>query len=246
MINFVHGFISEGLNLSILTKTMKFIRIITTFGLILTHNAHSQIIDHFGLRIGAGLSNQYWDYKRFPSLSEWKKDKIGLAFYINAEKKLNKYLSVRPEIGYIQKGFTEDINLTSETGEDIGILDNDIILHDLSLNIAVKFSPLKSKFKPYIIAGFQGNYLLGYQDLQIEFNGIKQGLYKSILDSLQKFTFGGLIGIGIEYNNLIYLDIEYNPALTKNLDRTGLSIKDRYFGLTLGLNINVLLKENKE
>ena len=224
---------------------MNFRRLITILGLILilTNNAHSQFLEHYGLRVGAGLSNQYWDYKIFPGSSEWKKDKIGLAIFFNAEKKLNKYLSIRPDIGYIQKGFIEDILLSSETGEDIGIVNNDVILHDLSLDLSVKLSPFHFKFKPYIIAGLRGDYLFGYKGFQIEQNGVKQDLYKEVLDGFKKFTLGGLIGIGIEYNNLFYLDVEYNPAFTKNLNWTGISIKDRYFGLTLGLNINEVIKK---
>ena len=208
---------------------------------------NAQIIDNYGLRIGAGFSNQYWDYKNemFSDLSSWKKDKLSLSIYLNAEKKLNNFLSIRPEIGYIQKGFNDDIIFTTAEGEQIDTDIKDVILHNLSGNIGLKISPVDFIVKPYLIAGIRGDYMIDYKDFEVEVQGVKYGLYKSTIDDFNKFTLSGLIGIGLDYKSLVYIDFEFNPAFTKNLDDTGISIKDRYYGLSIGLNINTLIKKSE-
>jgi len=40
-------------------------------------------------------------------MSGWKKNNIGFVVYLNAEKEFNKHFSLKPEIGYIQKGFRD-------------------------------------------------------------------------------------------------------------------------------------------
>ena len=61
------------------------------------------------------------------------------------------------------------------------------------------------------------------------------------ISKFNKFTLSGIIGIGCVYNEFIYFDLEYNPALTNNLKDENLKVKSRYFGITLGININKLI-----
>ncbi len=89
-----------------MTKLLQFIISFFTL-LILPGTAYCQVVDHYGIRFGAGLSNQYWDYKNHPNMSGWKKNNIGFVVYLNAEKEFNKHFSLKPEIGYIQKGFRD-------------------------------------------------------------------------------------------------------------------------------------------
>jgi hypothetical protein len=221
--------------------------ILLGFILLISGLANAQIIDKYGLRIGGGYSNQYWEYKNdmFSDLSNWKENKLGLSFYLNAEKELTNFLSIRPEIGYIQKGFVDDIVFTTAEGEEINTTNKNVIFHNLSGNIGFKIRPIDFIIKPYLIAGLRGDYMIDYKDVEVEVQGVKYELNKSVIDDFNKFTLSGLIGIGFEYKDFLYLDFEFNPAITKNLDETGLSIKDRYFGMTIGLNINTLTKKNE-
>jgi len=57
---------------------------------------------------------------------------------------------------------------------------------------------------------------------------------------------GGILGAGISYHDLLFMDLEYNPSITKNLESSYMAIYDRYFSLTLGMNINQLIKTRKE
>ncbi len=204
---------------------------------------NGQMVDKYGIRIGGGVSNQYWDYKSH--LSSWKGNKFALSIYINAEKKLNDFLSIRPEIGYLQKGYVDDIEYRGTEGEVVNTIDKRVIFHDLSCNIGLKISPFDFAIKPYLIAGFRGDYMVGFRGVEVEYQGQIITPYKDVNDIIEgfnKFTLSGLIGVGLEYKDLLYLDIEFNPAITKNFHSTELSIKDRYLGATVGFNINTLYK----
>ncbi len=218
------------------------------FVLLMSGFAQAQIVDKYGMRIGGGFSNQYWKFKsdNIVDLSDWKDDKLSLSVYLNAEKKLTDFLSVRPEIGYLQKGYVEDITFVTAEGEPLAkdiATNRNVILHDLSADIGFKISPFNFSLQPYLIVGVRGDYMLDYKGMEIEVNG-KTVEVTEIIKDYNKFTLSGLFGIGVEYQNLLYLDIEFNPALTKNYN-DGLSIKDRYIGATIGLNINTLINKNK-
>jgi hypothetical protein len=84
--------------------------------------------------------------------------------------------------------------------------------------------------------------MISYKDIKLEELGseLKFNMYESTIQDFNKFNLGGLISLGIDIKDLIYFEIEYNPNITKNLDDTGLCIKDNYWGAKIGLNINKL------
>jgi hypothetical protein len=207
---------------------------------LISHTSNSQIIDNYGIRSGISISNQHWTYTNIPG--GWSDNITGLIVLLNAEKQLNKYFSLRPELGYIQKGFKSS-HIFSAYGEEFYRSNIKVKLHDLSLNIGMKISFFDTKFKPYIIVGLHGDYMLGYNcyddtkyvDLSLA------DYFDNEISKFNKFTLSGIIGIGCVYNEFIYFDLEYNPALTNNLKDENLKVKSRYFGITLGININKLI-----
>ncbi len=226
-------------------KTTQIQRVILfSFILLMGTLVNGQMVDKYGIRIGGGISNQYWDYKNddILGLSGWKDDKLSLSIYINAEKKLTNFLSIRPEVGYLQKGYVDDIEYRGDKGEVVNTIDKRVILHDLSCNIGLKISPFDFTIKPYLIAGLRGDYMLGLRGVKVEDGGQEYEINRDLIEKFNKFTLSGLIGVGFEYKDLLYLDIEFNPAITKNLDNAYFSIKDRYVGATIGFNINTLYK----
>jgi len=211
-----------------------------------SYGLKGQVLDGFGFRIGGGLSNHYWNYLDVPDLSDWKDNKYGLSFMVNAERTLYQILSIRPEIGYIQKGFKNDIAFTTQHGEDINLEGENVIFHDLAGSVGLKISPFYKILKPYLIIGLRADYLLKYKDVTYESGEHEIGIYKDILNNINKLTLSVLMGFGIEFNERYYLDFEYNPGLTNNYSGEGLNISDRFIGLTFGLNIKNLVKKDKE
>ncbi len=205
--------------------------------------SNSQIIDNFGVTIGAGVSNQYWDYEQahFTNLSGWKGNKTGLSVYLNAEKEILPYLAIRPGIGYNQKGFTENNEYINFDGGNAINLENDkVILHNLSFDISAKVYPFKKSIYPYLLAGLKGDYLLSYRDVEYEFSGISYNVYSSVLDDYNKFVLSGILGVGASIKDALFLEFEYNPAFTKNYKTENIVIHDRCFIISLGLNLNKL------
>lgn len=208
----------------------------------------AQPIDNYGIRIGAGLSNQYWKYKTFSDLSGWHDNKVGFTGQVFAEKYLGKYLSIRPAIGYIQKGYVDDIKWVGFEDDpvEISTVNNRVVFHDLSMDMSFKIMPFQKYMKPYLLLGLRGDYLMDYRGVIVDFQGENYELNKEIYNDFNKFTLSGIIGAGISYNELLFMDIEYNPSITKNFESNFMSIHDRYFSLTLGMNINQLLKVKNE
>lgn len=223
-------------------------KITLTFFIITIHLiSNAQFIDNYGIKIGAGLSNQYWEYEAIASnLSGWEKNKIGFTGHIYVEKYFGNYISLRPAIGYIQKGFVDDIVLVSAEEEDLSVFDNRVILHDLSLDVYFKITPFQNCIKPYLLLGLRGDFLLDYRSVIINYHGENQETDTALYDDFNKFTLSGLIGFGISYNDFSSIEFEFNPAFSKNFDSGFLAIHDRFFSLTLGLNINKLIKDKKE
>lgn len=210
---------------------------------IITKISYSQIIDRYGINIGASYSTQIWDYKLI-SLDLDNEYKTGFQVFIQAEKDLGKIMALRTEIGYIQKGFRDDIEFRySNNGPALTKINDNVVLHDIALNIGLKIKPLKADYlSPYIIAGLRADYMFSYKDIEFEEpNGNKINLYKDFIEEFNEFNVGGLIGLGIEWNRLLYFEVEYNPGITKSLNNKNLSIRDNCWGAKIGLNINKLI-----
>lgn len=203
--------------------------------------SHSQIIDRYGINVGTSYSTQIWDYK-LVNVDSDNEYKFGFQAFLQAEKDFGELLALRTEFGYIQKGFKNNSTLTSAEGTFVGTNNDNVILHDLALNLGLKIKPFKTDFSPYFLAGLRGDYMISYKDIEIEEpgSGLKFNMYESTIEDFNKFNIGGLIGLGVDIKDLIYFEIEYNPNFTKNFDDTGLSIKDNCWGAKIGLNINKL------
>ncbi len=215
---------------------------------ILFISVHAQFIDNYGIKLGVGLSNQYWQYKNdmFSHLSEWNENKTGVIGQIYAEKKIGKHLSFQPAIGYIQKGFTDDLTIATHEEEALAVKDNRVILHNLALDLAFKAIPFNKDFKPYLKLGLRTDYLMGYRSVLVNFQGKDHEMDTKLYDDFNKFTLGAILGVGISYKDLLFIDLNYNPPLTKNFESDLLAINDRLFSLTFGVNINQLIKQKNE
>lgn len=217
-------------------------RLVLILAFILIANlSHSQIINRYGINIGTSYSTQLWDYKLVPVDSD-NEYKFGFQAFLQTEKDFGNLFALRTEIGYIQKGFKNNITFTSEEGTFVGTNNDNVILHDLALNLGIKIKPLKSDYSPYLMVGLRSDYMISYKDVEVEEpgSGLKFNIYESTIEDFNKFNVGGLIGLGIDIKDLVYFEIEYNPNFTKNLDNSGLSIKDNCWGAKIGLNINKL------
>ena len=191
--------------------------------------------------MGASYSNQLWDYKMITINNTNKDFKIGFTAFLTAEKRINKIFSIRPEIGYIQKGFKNNYDLVFPSG-NAGVDKKNVIFHNLAADLGLKITPFDLKFVPYFLVGLRGDYMFSYKDIVAveQGSGFKFNMYKSQIDEFKKFNLGGLIGLGYEFNETVYMEIEYNPSFTSSFNDTGLQIKDNCWDIKLGFNLNRL------
>ena len=207
--------------------------------------ARGQLSDRYGLRIGGGYSSIHLVYNNgLPlELSGWKQNKAGLSIYLYTDNDLYPFLSIRSEIGYIQKGFSDDIVFVTTNPEQINTDNKTVTLHDLSTDIEFRIKPFDWKLRPYLTVGWRLDYMFAYKDYVIDLAGQKLSLFKSLIDEFNKITVSGLLGMGFEFRELVCLDFEYNPGISRIIKRSGLSGRDRYFGFSAGINVSSFIKK---
>lgn len=202
----------------------------------------SQFIDNYGVSTGLTYTNQLWYYSNSGTLngSRNRGYKPGLEIFAMAEKELNRTFLVRSELGYLQKGFKNNVSLTSANGQIISYDHQNVLLNDVALDLKVKYKPFEFRVIPYAVAGFRGDYTISYRDINYSVAGSagEYSLYGTVLHDMNRFNFGGLIGAGIILNNRIWFEACYNPSFTRSLKTSTLKIRDNCWELRVGFNIN--------
>lgn len=143
------------------------------------------------------------------------------------EKDLGSIVTIRSEAGYIQKGFKNKEELRLASGFTAGYNEN-VILHNFALNLGAKICPIENTFSPYLFLGTRLEYLLSYKDIIYEEAGsdLEINIYDYQIKDFEKFNYGALIGIGVDINELLYLEIEFNPNISPNYSDNSLTIRD--------------------
>lgn len=213
-------------------------KLIIVIGLISYLNAtsYSQFIDYYGFSLGSGLSFE-------GSNLVDQGPKIGFELSVIFEKRLNNLLGLRMKTGYIHKGFRSELI----TNSNEQVFDN-ISYHNLTSDIGLKLLLVKkSSIHPYLIGGFKFNYLLDYKNFDNkDFKSLKE-TYADLIDSYNKFTIDGLIGLGVEFKSTVFFEIDFYPGLSNKSDNSNnvLKVRDSYIGISIGLNINQIVKKDK-
>lgn len=215
-------------------------KLVAALILLFCTTANGQLFDNYGIKLGTCLSNQYWNYKYLASLSAWNAYKFGLIGLIYAEKNISPKVALRPSLGYIQKGYGQQISIIQPDGKLLAIVDNNAVFHNLSIDFALKVSPFEKPVKPYIYFGFRWDYLLGVTSV-IDYNGEEVRIGTQVYAGFSKLTMGALLGIGVSFKNLVTLELDYNPGLTKNYNSNEVVVNEECFGLTVGLYIDRFL-----
>ncbi|WP_321344605.1 outer membrane beta-barrel protein [uncultured Draconibacterium sp.] len=206
---------------------------ILLFGVV---NVKAQFIDRYSISVGTTYATQEWNN---PLSSAWKLNtdyRFGYAAFLSAEKNLNKLFVLQSDIGYMQKGFINDLDLYFVDGTSAGTIDKDVIFHNLALDLTFKITPFSTKFAPYVLLGARGEYLLDYKDSYFteDGSGLVFPMLGDRINEFNKLGLNGVAGIGIELGNLFYFDIEYSHNLSRKTDDVALEIEDICWMAKLG------------
>lgn len=131
--------------------------------------------------------------------------KMGFHGGIFMEKPFNEYLSIQPEVNFIQKGGSE----SNESGEFADFSDEDVTLSYIDVPLLLKANiPLEGSVSPFVTAGGYAGYLL---DVSID------GVEDDIKDEINDFSYGLLFGAGVTFGN-IFIEARYDYGLSNLID----------------------------
>ncbi len=149
----------------------------------------------FGLKGGITFYKGTIDFAGF---EETTNSALGFTGGIYAEFPLSEYISIQPEILYIQKSTEEDDSFFDENNQTtFSYIDVPVLLR---LNI-----PLDGSFSPFVTAGPYVGYLLDAKD---EFNGETE----DISDYIEDLNYGIIIGGGVQFGKF-NVEVRYDIGL---------------------------------
>jgi len=168
-----------------------------------------QIVQSIGIHSGLSYTNQVYYFK--DSHGSLKKDqRQGFYNGITLDFLKKKYFNITTDLGYCQKGSTENISIQNTTiPEGWGTVRADSRFDYLTFNTLLKIKAPPIPVAPYALAGFRLDYLLSYKtDLK----------YPPNENDFHKTIFGLTFGAGLEYKIKhigINMEFHYHYDLTK-------------------------------
>jgi hypothetical protein len=205
----------------------------------LQQTGSAQIFDKFGISIGATCTGQSWNYKLIEIRSPEKGYKTGVAAFFTAEKKMNRWFSLRPEAGYVQKGFKNKEELLFADLTKADIRNKNITFHNAAANVGLKITPLNRKAAPFLLVGAGMEYMLAFKDIVTEEpgSGIEMRMYTSAIEEFNKTNVTGVLGVGIDWKDKVYFEVDYNPPITSSYKAKELIVRDKAWIMKIGINL---------
>lgn len=214
-----------------------------TLAFFFTFNlCNAQILNNVGIKVGAGLTNQNWEYGNGHE-AEFL-NRYGFSMGLSLEfLKTDNGLSLVTDLGYIQKGAINEIELTTEGNpEGSGVLaEFDNRFDFLTFSASVKYQLAFGDLHPYVFAGPRIDYYMGYtSELDLDF--------ESLEEDINKLVFGLHYGLGVSYDLGdfgLLLEFAHQPDFMRFVDvepsdeNVGLEITNRAFLLSLGLTYSI-------
>jgi opacity protein-like surface antigen len=189
----------------------------------------------FGATAGMSIANQTIDYNDqsdIPGVSIDFNYRAGLAFGLMAEYPVSQYVTVRPQVQYVQKGFKDNIILTTPQGPVGNGTDTYKQRIDyLSIPVLAKVvPPLNSFVVPYALAGPRLDFKVNdksdfFTDEQLS-NGAKSTV------------FGLSLGAGVQKTlpsgGTLLVEGLWDWDLTNSMEMTTLDSKNKSFLIQVG------------
>jgi len=171
-------------------------------------NSQAQLIRGFGVKIGATIANEDWDYSYLPTDFE-PDNRWGLNLGVFTEFLNIPYFSLVTELNYVQKGMTEEFPVTTTTNPDgTGeYITWDTRVDYLNLSALGKFRLDLSRFIPYILLGPKIDFEINQENsldwtnvVEENFNEVMYGFKIGIGSEVELGTFNLFAEILYDYN----------------------------------------------
>jgi opacity protein-like surface antigen len=194
-----------------------------------------QVVESIGIKGGISYASQTWEYTS-PDFTVKKDFKTGSAIVLTADFFKSRHLCLTTDLGFIQKGFQEEIPMTSEEfPEDV--------LYYKTYNATINYLT----FSPKLSVDYKFNNLRAYcfigprLDLQ---SGFKTNFPTNNFSEFNKTVWGMTYGGGVEYRIKsigILLEMAGYPDFTTiqkaepSATSTGLKITGQSYTLFTGI-----------
>jgi len=197
--------------------------------MISAHFTHAQLIRGYGLKLGATISNQYWEYSPSSRFEMEFENRVGFNVGLFAEFFNIPTFSIVTEVNYVQKGMKKEVVIRTvfqpEGNGEYATWDTRIDYLNLSSlgKIRLDFDIIR----PYIVIGPKFDINIKYKSTL--------GTAESIEESYNNNRVGYKMGIGTEiqltsFNLLLEIlyDSDFNELFkNQHLEITSNSIEVR-------------------
>lgn len=164
---------------------------------------------------------------------------FGAGVFMNVP--LNNWFSFQPQLGWMQKGYRQKFNVFSG-GQVIGSGEYKAIFDYVPLDVTfiIKFSPPKA-VHPFVQIGSRNSLLINTKIIRI--TGSQTVPYTINFNDYRRFTTGGLIALGVEWNKFA-LSIEANQDFSNTLLPPPIPLFDdlvskfRWYGINFSYRVN--------
>lgn len=156
---------------------------------------------------------------------------------IYADVALSSHWSFRPQLGWLRKGFQQNTNQYSSSGQLINVINSKFSYDYLPLDVTLVYRMRPEKqIKPFVQLGARGSVLV---DNRVSRRTASQLIAGTIdLDAYKRLTVGGLLVFGVEWNRFSF-GIEANHDLSSYLNPPPINLfedlkpKFRWYGISL-------------
>lgn len=198
--------------------------------------SNGQCIDKFGF--SAGYTHSKLEWRLNPRVKGMSKPFLsGMSIMAFGEKNLNKTFGIRSQFGYMSQGYgsIDYDRFAAAPSYPMGNVEG-FRFHQLALDMGLKANLLKGQWKPYVIAGFRGNFTMAYQTLN-PYEGNDE-TYRPIQSfDFKRFISTAVLGLGLELNNAFFIEAEYNPAISDAIIHSYFTGRTSSIGVKVGYNL---------
>lgn len=204
------------------------------FGAVL--NANCQQIQLIELNIGGSFAKQDWQYYQ-PNIATNYEPVTGGLYGLGLHFSVNKYFSVSPYIGFIQKGF-KVILPTGNTPGSYGTESVAVRFNYGTAELRCNFGISLKSFRPFVFVGPRIDYLFNVKSTNDRYN--LQPLVKDMNNPLYGLT-GGLGFVlkgkrfGVSLTGAYLYDFDNFLNLEPSQSRAGIKAKNSAYTMSLGI-----------
>lgn len=156
---------------------------------------------------------------------------------IYADVSFSPHWSFRPQLGWLRKGFQQNKNQYSSSGQLINVINSKFSYDYLPLDVTLVYRLRPDKvLKPFVQLGARGSVLVDNRVSQRNISQLVTGT--TDLGSYKRLTVGALLVIGVEWKRFS-LGLEANHDLSSYLNSPPISLfedlkpKFRWYGINL-------------